>query len=110
MPTPHLDDDGTSVTLDLHGATVDEAVAMSLRAVRLAAARGRMRVTLIHGASTTRQSPHRRTIKRALHNLLDDGAFRPHATEGWRAAGHLVLSLDITTASDSTPIQLADVT
>lgn len=108
MASLQLDDDGTAVTLDLHGATVDEAVDLSLRTVRLAADRGRTRVTLIHGASTTRRGA-RRTIKRALHDLLDDGAFRPHATEGWRADGHLVLSLGVTTASDATPITLRDV-
>lgn len=108
MASLHLDDDGAAVTLDLHGATVDEAVSLSLRTVRLAAERGRMRVTLIHGASTTRQGAYR-TIKRALHDLLDEGAFAPHATEGWRADGHLVLSLGVTTSSDATPITLRDV-
>lgn len=109
MASPKLDDDGTAVTLDLHGATVDEAVDLSLRTVRLAADRGRMQVTLIHGTSTTRQGAYR-TIKRALYDLLDDGAFRPHATEGWRADGHLVLALGVSTTSDTTPITLRDVT
>jgi len=108
MASPHLDDDGTAVTLDLHGATVDEAVDLSLRTVRLAADQGRTRVKLIHGASTTRQGAYR-TIKRALHDLLDDGAFAPHASEGWRAKGHLMLSLSVTTSSDPTPITLRDV-
>ena len=108
MASLQLDDDGTAVTLDLHGATVDEAVDLSLRTVRLAADRGRMRVTLIHGTSTTKQGVYR-TIKRALHDLLDEGAFRPHATEGWRADGHLVLSLGVSAASDPTPITLRDV-
>lgn len=111
MPTPRLHDDGTSVTLDLHGATVDEAIDLSLRTVRLAAQRGRASVKLIHGSSTTRGSPsYRRTIKRALHELLDDGAFRPEATEAWRAADVLVLSLSVTAATDPTRIRLHDVT
>lgn len=108
MASPQLDDDGTAVTLDLHGATVDEAVNLSLRTVRLAANRGRMRVTLIHGKSTTRQGSLR-TIKRALHDVLDDGGFAPHASEGWRADGYLVLSLSVTSSSDPTPITLRDV-
>ena len=110
MPTPRLDDDGTTVTLDLHGATVDEAVDLSLATVRLAAQRGRASVKLIHGSSTTRRSPHRRTIKRALHALLDEGAFRPQATEAWRTDDLLVLSLNVTTATDPTKIRLLDVT
>lgn len=109
MPGPQLTDDGAAVTLDLHGATVDEALALSLQTVRLAARRGRARVKLIHGSSTTRQAPHRRTIKRALHDLVDDGGFRPHATEGWRADNYLVLALDVTASSDPTPIRLLDV-
>lgn len=109
MPGPQLSDDGTAVTLDLHGTTVDEAIDLSLNTVRLASQRGRSSVKLIHGSSTTRQAPYRRTIKRALHDLVDDGAFRPHATEGWRAKNHLVLSLDVTASTDSTRIRLLDV-
>lgn len=109
MPGPQLNDDGMAVTLDLHGATVDEAIDLGLQTVRLAARRGRTRVKLIHGSSTTRPAAHRRTIKRALHDLVDDGAFRPHATEGWRAKNYLVLSLDLTTTTDPTRIQLLDV-
>jgi len=109
MPSPKLSDDGTAVTLDLHGATVDEAIDISLNTVHLAAQRGRSSVKLIHGSSTTRQAPHRRTIKRALHDLVDDGAFRPHATEGWRTENYLVLSLGVTATTDPAPIQLLDV-
>lgn len=110
MPTPRLDDDGATVTLDLHGATVDEAVAFSLQTVRLAGQRGRTRVRLIHGASTTRRAPHRRTIKRALHELLDEDAFPPAVTQALRTKNVLVLSLDVTKSSDPTPIRLRDVT
>mgnify|MGYP001365053148 CR=1 FL=1 len=109
MPTPRLDDDGATVTLDLHGATVDEALDLSVRTVELAARRGRASVRLVHGSSTTRHDPHRRTIKRALHALLDEGGLHPAATQALRMEDVLVLSLDVTTAPDPTPIRLRDV-
>jgi DNA-nicking Smr family endonuclease len=108
MPT--LDDDGHRVTLDLHGATVDEALDLTFQTVRLAEERGRTSVKLIHGSSTTTPHSPRRTIKQALHEELDRGALSPHATDTLRAQNHLVLSLDVTATRDPTPIRLADVT
>ena len=108
MGTPQLDDDGRVVTLDLHGATVNEAVDMTYRTLRLAEDRGRSRLKLIHGSSTTSGGP-RRTIKSALHDLLDRGELGRHATNIIRSQNTLVLALDLTAATDPTPIQLHDV-
>lgn len=107
MPQPQLDDDGTSVTLDLHGATVDEAVALTYRTLRLAEDRGRTQLKLIHGSSTSQGGG--RTIKHELHKLLDDGDLGVHATNVMRSRNHIVLSLDLTAATDPTPIRLDDV-
>jgi len=108
MPSPQLDDDGRVVTLDLHGATVQEALDLTYRTLRLAEDRGRSRLKLIHGSSTT-QAGDRRTIKTALYDRLDRGDFGAHATNVMRSRDALVLSLDITAASDPTPIRLRDV-
>lgn len=108
MGTPQLDDDGHVVTLDLHGATVNDAIDMTYRALRLAEDRGRSRLKLIHGSSTTGRGPGR-TIKSALHDLLDRGELGRHATNVIRSQDTLVLALDLTAASDPTPIQLGDV-
>lgn len=108
MGTPQLTDDGRVVTLDLHGATVDEAIDMTYRTLRLAEERGRSRLKLIHGSSTT-QGGARRTIKSALHDLLDRGKLGRHATNVIRSKNTLVLALDLTASSDPTPIQLRDV-
>lgn len=108
MGTPQLDDDGRVVTLDLHGATVQEAIDMTYRALRLSEDRGRSRLKLIHGSSTTGSGNHR-TIKSALHDLLDRGELGSHATNVIRSQNTLVLALDLTAASDPTPIQLRDV-
>lgn len=108
MGTPQLDDDGRVVTLDLHGATVNEAIDMTYRALRLAEDRGRSRLKLIHGSSTTTDGAGR-TIKSALHDLLDRGELGHHATNVIRSQDTLVLALDLTASSDPTPIQLRDV-
>ncbi|WP_219846655.1 Smr/MutS family protein [Salinibacter sp. 10B] len=108
MATPQLDDDGSVVTLDLHGATVDEAIDMTYRTLRLAKERGRSRLKLIHGSSTT-VNRHSRTIKSALHDLLDRGKLGAHATNVIRSQNTLVLALDLTASTDNTLIRLRDV-
>lgn len=107
MGTPDVDDDGSVVTLDLHGATVNEAIDMTYRTLRLAEDRGRTRLKLIHGSSTT--SGNTRTIKTALHDLLDRGELGAHATNVVRSENSLVLALDLTATADPTPIRLRDI-
>lgn len=108
MPYPQLHDDGHAATLDLHGASVDEAVAMTQRLVRLAAARGRSRLTLVHGTSTSEARYRNRTIKHALYELLESGRLQPFVTSTWRGDGQLILGLDVTQTPDPTPIRLPD--
>lgn len=108
MGTPDLEDDGQVVTLDLHGATVDEAIDLTYRTLRLAEERGRSRLTLIHGSSTTGRGPSR-TIKEALHDLLDQGDLGAHTTDVHRSRDSLTLMLDLTATTDQTPIRLRDV-
>jgi DNA-nicking Smr family endonuclease len=107
MPTPTVKDDGSKVTLDLHGLTVDEAVDVTYSTLRLAEDRGRDRLKVIHGSSTTQG--HRRTIKRALHDLLDQGDLAAHATSVLRSRDPLTLVLDLTASTDPTRITLRDV-
>lgn len=108
MSTPQLDDDGRVVTLDLHGATVEEAIDLTYRTLRLAEERGRTRLRLIHGSSTT-QAGERRTIKNALYDLLDRGELGAHATNVIRQRNTLVLALDVTATGGGIPIQLHEV-
>lgn len=90
---PRLDDDGQTVTLDLHGARVDEAERLAEAAVVQAARHGRQTLRLVHGHSTSGAWSERRTIKMALHEMLDRGAFRSHVTQSLRGEGHLLLGL-----------------
>jgi DNA-nicking Smr family endonuclease len=108
MATPTLEDDGRIVTLDLHGLSIDEAIDLTYSTLRLAEDRGRNRLKVIHGSSTT-EGPHSRTIKSALHNLLDQGNLASHGTSVRRSRDTLTFVLDLTAAPDSTPIKLRDV-
>lgn len=106
---PSVRDDGTTVTLDLHGATVDDAIDATFRTLYLAEERGRQQMKIIHGSSTSRGPGDRRTIKRALYDLLDNGSLGAHTTTSMRSRNTLVLALDITASSDSTRIRERDV-
>ena len=106
MPAPRPTDDGSTVTLDLHGTRVDEAVRMAARLVEIARARGRMGVRLIHGTSTSDPRARNRTIKHALHDLLDEGL--PAVASDFRTESVLHLSLVPTGRTDPRPVRLAD--
>ncbi len=107
MPTPHLHDDGRSLTFDLHGARVDEALELSHAAVVEAARYGRATVRLVHGLSTTEHGAHR-TIKTALHDAYDDGEFDRHVTTAVRMEGVMILSIAPAPSPRSGRIRLSD--
>ena len=108
MPFPTLQDDGAAVTLDLHGARVDEAVALAQSTLDLAARRGRHSVKLIHGSSTSDRSPTARSIKHALEQLLERD--RPAAvTSVWQSDGHVVIGLDVGATPHPARLTLDDV-
>ena len=69
-----FDDDGTDVTLDVHGLSVDEALGLVDRTLQEAHRRGRARVVVIHGSSSA-DVGGRRTIKTELERQLADGAY-----------------------------------
>ena len=106
MPYPTLHDDGVTVTLDLHGATVAEAVQLAQALIRTARRQGRQTVKLIHGRSTSSTLWQNRTIKHELYALLEDGAFDDAIASVWRAEGHLLLALGSTETPDPAPIRL----
>ena len=92
MPRPHLSDDGRTVTLDLHGSSVDDALDLVDGLVVEAARRGRSSVRVIHGTTSTDRGAER-TIKLALYDALDNGAFDRHVTTDARMEGVLFLGL-----------------
>ena len=105
-PVPALNDDGRTVTLDLHGTTVREAKGLADALLRAAAERGRSSVKLIHGTSTSDPRYRNRTIKHAVQDLADS---HPLVTTALRAEGHLTCSLDVTAPPDPAPLTLRDI-
>lgn len=108
MPYPQLHDDGRHVTLDLHGATVDEALRLARRAVAAAGRRGRAQLRIVHGSSTSQSDAYARTIKHALHDALDRGELGPGLTSSLRGEGALTLGLDLAAAPDPRRLHLRD--
>lgn len=76
-------DDGTDVSVDVHGCSVDDALGIIGRAAEEAFRRGRARVIVVHGTSSTDRGMRRRTIKTALQDQLSRGAY-----EGWVTEPH----------------------
>ncbi len=62
----------------------------------------------MHGYSTTGLHNEARTIKSALVDLLEDGAFDEYAVSELRADGHLLLGLSVSARRDSRRIKLSD--
>jgi hypothetical protein len=108
MPYPTLQDDGHTVTLDLHGATVNEALDLARQVVREAARRGRSSVKIVHGTSTSEAAFSNRRIKHALYDLLDRQALDAAITSDWRADTYLLLSLDVSATGNLNPMRLLD--
>lgn len=106
---PKLVDDGQTVTLDVHGATVDDALRTVRRVVAIAEQRGRSSVRVIHGSSTSSRLYRNRSIKHALHEALDGGRFGVAVVSDWRADDVTVLSLALGAAQNTRPIRLRDV-
>ena len=104
-----LTDDLSTVTLDLHGASVDAAVRAARRAASICAARGRHRLALVHGTSTTTATEAQRpTIKRALHAWADGGSAHG-VTATMRGESVLTLVFDLTARRDPRRLTLRDI-
>ncbi len=107
MRRPTLNDDGTTVTLDLHGATVSEALRLTDSLITEAARLGRSSVRLVHGTSTTDAGAHR-TIKTALLDALEDGDYDHDTVSDVRMEGVLILGLAPTSSPTRSRLRLSD--
>ena len=107
MPRPRLDDDGQTVTLDLHGARVAQALDLALAAAERASERGRRTLRLVHGLSTS-EAGAGRTIRAGLYDAWDAGDFDRWAVDAVRMEGVLVLSLDPAPSPLAGRLRLAD--
>lgn len=106
-----FDDDGTNVTVDLHGCGVDDAVYIVRRTVQEASRRGRGRVVVIHGKSERDEGSGRRTIKSELDRMLDTGALSTWSSGYTRdsAGGRTTIWMPIGTNPNPARIKMTDV-
>ena len=104
-------DDGTSVLVDLHGCSVDEALYVIGRTLSQAYGRGRSKVDVIHGTSTSDTFGYTRTIKNEFERRLTAGEYdawvsgRVHDPSGGRTS----LAIKIGSKKDSRRIREIDV-
>lgn len=108
MARPTVSDDGSTVTLDLHGATVNEAMQLIYAAVREANARGRSSLRIIHGSSTSDARTGNRTIKHELLAELDGGSLSRLITGTVRLENETLLSLPIGVSGHRGRISMLD--
>ncbi len=105
MKQPRISDDGTSVTIDLHGVWVDRAMDAVEQLIKVAAERGRRTLRVIHGSSTSVADSQARTIKHALHDSLDHGDF-PEVASDFRQEDITVLNIVAASNNDKRRITL----
>lgn len=107
----HFHDDGTVITLDLHGCAVDDALDVLGRTVREAHRRGRKQVVAIHGTSSSERAEPVRTIKTELARRLDDGTFAQWVADTYWSdgGGRCTLWLRIGPKENAARIRLLDV-
>lgn len=101
-----FEDDGTNVTVDVHGCSVADALYIVRRSVQEAFRRGRARVIVIHGLSTTSRAE--RTIKSELERRLANAEF-----DAWingstqdNVGGRTTLWISIGGPRNSSPIKV----
>lgn len=105
---PQLNDQGQTVELDLHGATVTEAIRLIRDTLRVAHDRGRRVVRVIHGESTSDGTRRRRTIKNDFHRRLERGEW-DHVITGYQTRyGSTTLHLKLGNNLDPQTITLDD--
>lgn len=103
-----LQDDGSTVTLDVHGAIVSEAESTIVTTARLAASSGRSTLRVIHGSSTS-DGPYRtRTIKHALEELLNMNRI-PNVAGFVQMDGITIMNLRTSEKSNPRKLTLFDV-
>ena len=109
MKTPSVRDDGQRVSLDLHGATIRNAIILLRRTLMVSAARGRSTVRVIHGYSTSVNPRVRTSIRDELNRLLDEGSLS-EVQNYFRLDGATILSLRLCNDVDRRPITIRDIT
>lgn len=106
-PGSHVSDSGETVTVDLHGLTVEAALDVARRVLAIAQQRGRSSVKLIHGSSTTDRDGQNRTIKTALTELTRAGGMRGLSV--FASTDYLIIGLPASSNRETRRITALDV-
>ena len=106
-----LRDDGSIVTVDVHGCTVQDALAIIRRSVQQAHRRGRSRLDVVHGFSTSDRFGYERSIKNEFRKRLDAGEYRAWVSGSYEDAsgGRTSLALNLGSRPDPTRLKAGDV-
>lgn len=106
-----FDDNGTDVTVDVHGCSVSDAVYIIRRSVQEASGRGRARVVIIHGKSGSGESSAKRTIKEELEHMLATGELASWISQFTQdaAGGRTTLWMPIGPKRNTKPINVREV-
>lgn len=99
-------DNGETVELDLHGASVREAISLVDRAIEVSRERGRSTLRVIHGSSTSDRMSRNQTIKHALEDHLEQGM--RGVTSHYMMEDVTILGIVASSASNPTRITLLD--
>ena len=106
-----LRDDGSVVTVDVHGCGVPDALAIIKRSIQEAHRRGRSRVDVVHGFSTSDQFGYERSIKNEFKRHLDAGDYRAWVAGSYEdvSGGRTSLALNLGPNSNPARIKPGDV-
>ena len=88
-----LMDNGRRPVLDLHGCTVEQALALTRALIVEAAKRGRDSIELVHGSSTSDAEDHLPTIRSALRELIGSGRMTMHVGQYLKRDSSMVVAL-----------------
>ena len=102
-------DNGTTVTLDLHGLSVDHALEVFDTAIQLSLERCRSSIKVIHGSSTSSSLYSNRTIKNELASTIE-GHWASIVSSVFAMEDSVTIALPVSAPTNQKRITVSDVT
>ena len=109
MRRPALKDLGQTVELDLHGASIPEAITLLRRTLMVSECYGRMSVKVIHGYSTSVNPRKHTSIRDELYKMLDEGDLTA-VVNHYKGTGYTILSLGYGSPRNPNRITMREIT
>ncbi len=108
MAYPRIKDDGNTVELDLHGASVPHGLHLVDQLLSLVNQRGRSSIKIIHGSSTSDDDVFADTLKNRISDKLTSGDYNNYVTSHWSTDEYVILSPAQASPLDRRPISIFD--